>query len=76
MFLLSWVGYSEPHFEGQQYILEEGEYPQSSDWGGAGSRILSLRPVCTVRVAAADAKRQYETLTLVYDPSAFKSQRL
>lgn len=38
-----WVGYSEPGFEGQQYILEEGEYLSCEDWGGA--QILSLRPI-------------------------------
>ncbi|KAK7906624.1 hypothetical protein WMY93_015236 [Mugilogobius chulae] len=38
-----WVGYSEPGFEGQQYILEEGEYLDCQDWGGA--EILSLRPI-------------------------------
>ncbi|XP_061742383.1 beta/gamma crystallin domain-containing protein 1-like isoform X2 [Nerophis ophidion] len=39
-----WVGYNEPGFEGQQYILEEGEYLDCSDWGGSG-QILSLRPI-------------------------------
>ncbi|CAN9507862.1 unnamed protein product [Ophioblennius macclurei] len=38
-----WVGYSQPGFEGQQYILEEGEYLDCSDWGG--SALLSLRPI-------------------------------
>ncbi|XP_020570370.1 beta/gamma crystallin domain-containing protein 1 isoform X1 [Oryzias latipes] len=38
-----WVGYSQPGFEGQQHILEEGEYDDCSDWGG--SELLSLRPV-------------------------------
>uniref|UniRef100_A0A8C6U3R5 Beta/gamma crystallin 'Greek key' domain-containing protein n=1 Tax=Neogobius melanostomus TaxID=47308 RepID=A0A8C6U3R5_9GOBI len=38
-----WVGYSEPGFEGQQYILEEGEYPDCAGWGGA--EILSIRPI-------------------------------
>ncbi|XP_072314421.1 uncharacterized protein [Eucyclogobius newberryi] len=38
-----WLGYSEPGFEGQQYILEEGEYLGCEDWGGA--EILSLRPI-------------------------------
>ncbi|XP_041668165.1 beta/gamma crystallin domain-containing protein 1 [Cheilinus undulatus] len=42
-----WVGYLESDFEGQQYILEEGEYPHWSDWGGTEDGILSLRPVCT-----------------------------
>nr|XP_061843332.1 beta/gamma crystallin domain-containing protein 1-like isoform X1 [Nerophis lumbriciformis] len=39
-----WVGYNEPGFEGQQYILEEGEYLDCGDWGGSG-QILSLRPI-------------------------------
>ncbi|XP_067337418.1 beta/gamma crystallin domain-containing protein 1-like isoform X1 [Channa argus] len=39
-----WVGYSQPGFEGQQHILEEGEYLDCSDWGGS-EQILSLRPV-------------------------------
>ncbi|XP_008287304.1 absent in melanoma 1 protein-like isoform X2 [Stegastes partitus] len=38
-----WVGYSEPGFEGQQHILEEGEYLDCSAWGG--SELLSLRPI-------------------------------
>uniref|UniRef100_A0A3P8U3N9 Beta/gamma crystallin 'Greek key' domain-containing protein n=1 Tax=Amphiprion percula TaxID=161767 RepID=A0A3P8U3N9_AMPPE len=38
-----WVGYSEPGFEGQQHILEEGEYLDCSEWGG--SALLSLRPI-------------------------------
>ncbi|XP_029317066.1 nascent polypeptide-associated complex subunit alpha, muscle-specific form [Cottoperca gobio] len=42
-----WVGYQEADFEGQQYILEEGEYPHCSDWGGLEDGLLSLRPVCT-----------------------------
>ncbi|KAM8916257.1 uncharacterized protein crybg1a isoform 2-T2 [Spinachia spinachia] len=40
-----WVGYLEADFEGQQYILEEGEYPHCSDWGGSEDGLLSLRPV-------------------------------
>ncbi|KAM3602603.1 uncharacterized protein V6R79_007197 [Siganus canaliculatus] len=39
-----WVGYSEPGFEGQQHILEEGEYLDWNDWGGA-EQLLSLRPI-------------------------------
>ncbi|KAG8013497.1 Beta/gamma crystallin domain-containing protein 1 [Nibea albiflora] len=42
-----WVGYLEAEFEGQQYILEEGEYPHCSDWGGSEDGLLSLRPVST-----------------------------
>ncbi|XP_069016557.1 microtubule-associated protein futsch [Embiotoca jacksoni] len=42
-----WVGYQEADFEGQQYILEEGEYPQCSDWGGSEDGLSSLRPLVT-----------------------------
>ncbi|KAM6917346.1 beta/gamma crystallin domain-containing protein 1 [Lycodopsis pacificus] len=40
-----WVGYLEADFKGQQYILEEGEYPHCTDWGGSEDGLLSLRPV-------------------------------
>ncbi|XP_042359977.1 beta/gamma crystallin domain-containing protein 1-like isoform X2 [Plectropomus leopardus] len=39
-----WVGYSDPGFEGQQHILEEGEYLDCSNWGGS-EPLLSLRPI-------------------------------
>ncbi|KAM9840172.1 uncharacterized protein ACBR49_015576 [Aulostomus maculatus] len=39
-----WVGYSQPGFEGQQHILEEGEYLDCRDWGGS-EPLLSLRPI-------------------------------
>ncbi|XP_022050552.2 beta/gamma crystallin domain-containing protein 1 [Acanthochromis polyacanthus] len=42
-----WVGYQEADFEGQQYVLEEGEYPHCSDWGGSEDGLQSLRPVVT-----------------------------
>ncbi|XP_028250629.1 beta/gamma crystallin domain-containing protein 1 isoform X3 [Parambassis ranga] len=42
-----WVGYQEADFEGQQYVLEEGEYPHCSDWGGCEDGLLSLRPILT-----------------------------
>uniref|UniRef100_A0A3Q1ISK4 Beta/gamma crystallin 'Greek key' domain-containing protein n=1 Tax=Anabas testudineus TaxID=64144 RepID=A0A3Q1ISK4_ANATE len=45
-----WVGYSQPGFEGQQYILEEGEYLDCSDWGGS-EQLLSLRPILADFVA-------------------------
>ncbi|XP_034015928.1 titin homolog [Thalassophryne amazonica] len=42
-----WVGYDEPDFEGQQFVLEEGEYPHCGDWGGQTDGLLSLRPIRT-----------------------------
>ena len=43
------MGYDEADLEGRQYILEEGEYPHVSDWGGSEDGLLSLRPIVTVR---------------------------
>ncbi|XP_061600285.1 mucin-2-like [Cololabis saira] len=40
-----WVGYLEADFEGQQFILEEGEFPHCSDWGGSEDGLGSLRPL-------------------------------
>ncbi|XP_059366425.1 beta/gamma crystallin domain-containing protein 1-like [Carassius carassius] len=40
-----WVGYDGEGFEGQQFVLEEGEYLDWTDWGGTGGKLLSLRPV-------------------------------
>ncbi|KAK0133642.1 Beta/gamma crystallin domain-containing protein 1 [Merluccius polli] len=42
-----WVGYDEEDLDGRQYILEEGEYPHFSDWGGSEDGLLSLRPIVT-----------------------------
>lgn len=44
----SWVGYPEADFEGQQFILEEGEYPHWSEWGGCEDKLMSFRPIRTV----------------------------
>ncbi|KAL6478267.1 hypothetical protein MHYP_G00141020 [Metynnis hypsauchen] len=40
-----WVGCTEPGFEGRQYVLEEGEYVDCSDWAGEGEMLRSIRPV-------------------------------
>ncbi|KAL0969293.1 hypothetical protein UPYG_G00225160, partial [Umbra pygmaea] len=40
-----WVAYDEPEFEGHQYLLEEGEYPDWREWGGCDEQLLSLRPI-------------------------------
>lgn len=42
-----WVGYEQEGFEGQQFVLEEGEYLDWRDWGGTGQNLFSLRPVIT-----------------------------
>uniref|UniRef100_A0A8C5WCC9 Beta-crystallin A2 n=1 Tax=Leptobrachium leishanense TaxID=445787 RepID=A0A8C5WCC9_9ANUR len=44
-----WVGYEYPEFQGQQFILEKGDYPRWEAWSGnSGYRtehLLSFRPV-------------------------------
>lgn len=49
----SWVGYEYPEFQGQQFILEKGDYPRFEAWSGNSSyrteHLLSFRPVkCAV----------------------------
>lgn len=49
----SWVGYEYPEFQGQQFILEKGDYPRYEAWSGNSSyrteHLLSFRPIkCAV----------------------------
>ena len=49
----SWVGYEHHDFQGQQFILERGEYPNWEAYSGSLSyhneRFMSLRPIyCAV----------------------------
>lgn len=44
----SWVAFEKPEFEGHQYLLEEGEYQEWTDWGGYDEQLQSLRPVLGV----------------------------
>lgn len=51
-----WVAYEYPDFQGQQFILEKGDYPRWSAWSGSGGhhsdQLLSFRPVlCAVSIA-------------------------
>ncbi|XP_044524672.1 beta/gamma crystallin domain-containing protein 2 [Gracilinanus agilis] len=45
-----WVGYEKEGFRGHQYLLEEGEYPDWSHWGGYDESLSSLRVIRTVPV--------------------------
>uniref|UniRef100_A0A6I8R2W2 Crystallin beta-gamma domain-containing 1 n=1 Tax=Xenopus tropicalis TaxID=8364 RepID=A0A6I8R2W2_XENTR len=40
-----WVGYEKPGFEGHQYLFEEGDYEEWSQWGGFDGLLQSLRPI-------------------------------
>lgn len=51
-----WVAFEYPDFQGQQFILEKGDYPCWSAWSGSSShhsnQLLSFRPVlCAVSTA-------------------------
>lgn len=48
LLLTRWVAYEKPGFEGHQYLLEEGEYRDWTDWGGYDEELQSLRPVVGV----------------------------
>ncbi|XP_069893663.1 beta/gamma crystallin domain-containing protein 2 [Dipodomys merriami] len=42
-----WVGYEKEGFRGHQYLLEEGEYADWSQWGGYDELLTSLRVIRT-----------------------------
>uniref|UniRef100_H3D6G2 Crystallin, beta A1, like 2 n=1 Tax=Tetraodon nigroviridis TaxID=99883 RepID=H3D6G2_TETNG len=46
----AWVGFEHHDFQGQQFILERGEYPHWDAYSGSLSyhveRLMSLRPIC------------------------------
>lgn len=51
----SWVGYEHASYQGQQFVLERGEYPQCDAFGGSNAyhieRLTSFRPIaCAVRL--------------------------
>uniref|UniRef100_A0A8C3S804 Beta/gamma crystallin 'Greek key' domain-containing protein n=1 Tax=Chelydra serpentina TaxID=8475 RepID=A0A8C3S804_CHESE len=42
-----WVGYEKKGFRGHQYLLEEGEYHDWTQWGGYSDELVSLRLIRT-----------------------------
>ncbi|EMP31068.1 Absent in melanoma 1-like protein [Chelonia mydas] len=42
-----WVGYEKEGFRGHQYLLEEGEYHDWTQWGGYNNELASLRLIRT-----------------------------
>ncbi|XP_044853882.1 beta/gamma crystallin domain-containing protein 2 [Mauremys mutica] len=42
-----WVGYEKEGFRGHQYLLEEGEYHDWTQWGGYSDELVSLRLIRT-----------------------------
>jgi len=58
----SWVGFEYPEYQGQQFILEKGDYPRWEAWSGnSGYRtehLLSFRPIkCAVSYGIPAARR-------------------
>lgn len=56
-----WVGFEHAGFQGQQYVLERGEYPCWDAWAGntayPAQRLTSFRPVaCAVSPTAASSQ--------------------
>lgn len=54
----SWVGYEHASYQGQQFVLERGEYPQCDAFGGSNAyhieRLTSFRPIaCAVSYRSA-----------------------
>lgn len=54
----SWVGYEHASYQGQQFVLERGEYPQPDAFGGSNAyhieRLTSFRPIaCAVSYLSA-----------------------
>ncbi|PIO13516.1 hypothetical protein AB205_0023330, partial [Aquarana catesbeiana] len=45
----AWVGYEHLGFQGQQFVLERGEYPRWEAWSGSNAyhveRMTSFRPI-------------------------------
>ncbi|ROL50823.1 Beta-crystallin A3 [Anabarilius grahami] len=47
----AWVGFEHSTFNGQQFILEKGDYPCWEAWSGSNAyrieRLMSFRPICS-----------------------------
>lgn len=63
---LSWVGYGQRGFAGEQFILEKGEYPRWDTWTNSQSSysLLSLRPLKVVGLTAAGLRTSSSQMLL------------
>lgn len=53
-FPCSWVGFEYPEYQGQQFILEKGDYPRWEAWSGnSGYRTEHLLSFRTVKCAVS-----------------------
>lgn len=44
-----WVGFEQPGFSGECYVLEKGLYADPDDWGALSFKMSSIQPVFYVR---------------------------
>ncbi|NWJ05141.1 CRBG2 protein, partial [Crypturellus undulatus] len=69
-----WVGYEKEGFRGHQYLLEEGEYHDWTQWGGYSKELLSLRLIRTD--FSAPALVLFEAMDFEEGPSVELSEAL
>ncbi|NWY00925.1 CRBG2 protein, partial [Nothoprocta ornata] len=69
-----WVGYEKEGFRGHQYLLEEGEYRDWTQWGGYSKELVSLRLVRTD--FSAPALVLFEAMDFEEGPSVELSEAL
>lgn len=60
VFLYRWVGYEHASYQGHQFVLERGDYPQCDAFGGSNAyhieRMTAFRPIsCVVRLQSLRA---------------------
>ncbi|NXA41432.1 CRBG2 protein, partial [Eudromia elegans] len=69
-----WVGYEKEGFRGHQYLLEEGEYHDWTQWGGYSKELVSLRLLRTD--LSAPALVLFEAMDFEEGPSVELSEAL
>ena len=66
----SWVGYEHSSFNGQQFVLERGEYPRWESWSGSNAyhieRMMSFRPICSAVSIGVDLRRFLSAARLLF----------
>ncbi|XP_072047002.1 epidermal differentiation-specific protein-like [Amphiura filiformis] len=55
-----WVGYADTKYGGRQYILEEGDYKNSSSWNGSNDQLSSLKRLNTDNLGETGSIELYE----------------
>lgn len=47
-----WMLYERPHYQGHQYLVRRGDYPDSQHWMGLGDAVGSCRAIPYVSLAS------------------------